>query len=49
MIKKLLECPHCGESSSQWIDKERHPVFKKMEATLKSNKAPHEKKMALFN
>ena len=49
MVKKLLECPHCGKSSSQWIDKEQHPALKKMEVILKSRKTPHEKKIALFN
>ncbi|RIA82840.1 hypothetical protein C1645_834760 [Glomus cerebriforme] len=49
MVKKLLECPNCGKSSSQWIDKEQHPIFKKMKTILKSKKTPHEKKMALFN
>ena len=49
MVKKLLGCPHCGKSSSQLIDKEQHPVFKKMEMILKSNKTAYEKKIALFN
>lgn len=49
MVKKLLKCPNCGKISSQWVDQEKHPSFKKMETILKSKKTPHEKKLALFN
>jgi len=45
----MLECPYCGKSSSQWIDKDQHPAFRKMEAILRSRKTAHEKKLALFN
>jgi hypothetical protein len=48
MSKKMLECPHCGKSSTQWIDRDQYPIFRKMETILQSNKTAHEKKIALF-
>lgn len=47
--KKVIQCPHCGKSSSGMIEGEEFKHAEKISKILKSNKTPHEKKMALFN
>ena|ERR1700722_10592656 len=47
MVKKTSKCPTCGKSSSI-REEDKHPIFKKMEAVLKSRKSPYEKKIALY-
>jgi hypothetical protein len=48
--KKVVQCPHCGKNSSEIIEEEEEfKHAKKISKILKSNKTPHEKKMALFN
>lgn len=46
---KLIQCPHCGKSSSDWVEENEFKHAEKISKILKSNKTPHEKKMALFN
>ena len=47
--RKLIQCPKCGESSSEMIEESEFKHAEKISKILKSNKTPHEKKMALFN
>jgi hypothetical protein len=49
MVSKKKKCPACGKNSSIWEKADKYPIFKKMEAILRSNKSIHTKKIALFN
>jgi len=46
MAKK---CPTCGKNSTIWEEIDKYPIFKKIEAVLRSNKSSYEKKIALLN
>ena len=47
--KKVIQCPHCGKSSSEVVEESEFKHAEKIGKILKSSKTPHEKKMALFN
>jgi hypothetical protein len=47
--KKIVQCPKCGENSSEMVEKIEFKHAEKISKILKSSKTPHEKKMALFN
>jgi hypothetical protein len=47
--KKTIQCPKCGETSSEMVEEIEFKHAEKISKILKSNKTPHEKKMALFN
>ena len=47
--KKVIQCPHCGKSSSEVVEEIEFKHAEKIGKILKSSKTPHEKKMALFN
>jgi hypothetical protein len=47
--KKIIQCPKCGESSSEMIEEIEFKHAEKIGKILKSSKTSHEKKMALFN
>ena len=47
--KKVIQCPHCGKSSSGMAEENEFKHAEKIGKILKSSKTPHEKKIALFN
>jgi hypothetical protein len=50
MVKnKVIQCPHCGKSSSEMVEEEEFKHAEKISKILKSNKTAYEKKIALFN
>lgn len=46
---KVVQCPKCGETSSEMIEEEKFKHAEKIDKILKSNKTAYEKKIALFN
>jgi predicted transcriptional regulator len=50
MVKnKVIQCLHCGKSSSEMVEEEEFKHAEKIKKILKSNKTAYEKKIALFN
>lgn len=43
--KKTIQCPKCGETSSEMVEEVEFKHAEKINKILKSNKTPHEKKM----